>query len=192
MDWWDSMKYLRFITYLLLCDFTSLIKISFNRYVFRWSANARFIMQICTILVWILIPFFYFDYKEKILMWDSGTMFLGFMLATLAIISGWKIATVMAVFWIYAVDAIYVIIRRILRKKNPLSGDFTHLHHRLSDIWFSRNQILILVFSLSFFFGITALFLDRTGKIIVFTIIALFVVFLSYFGEKVKKISFKK
>jgi len=179
----------------LICFFVILLlwlKLALTDTYLGGQQNARFIMQICTILVWILIPFFYFDYKEKILMWDSGTMFLGFMLATLAIISGWKIATVMAVFWIYAVDAIYVIIRRILRKKNPLSGDFTHLHHRLSDIWFSRNQILILVFSLSFFFGITALFLDRTGKIIVFTIIALFVVFLSYFGEKVKKISFKK
>jgi len=30
--------------------------------------NAEFIMQISIILVGILIPFFYFDYKEKILM----------------------------------------------------------------------------------------------------------------------------
>lgn len=154
--------------------------------------NAQFIMQMSIILLWILLPFFYFDYKEKILMGDSGTMFLWFMLATLAIISGWKIATVLAVFGIYAVDAIYVIIRRILRGKNPLSGDFTHLHHRLSDIWLSRNQILILVFSLSFFFGTTSLFLDKTGKIVVFLIIAVFVIFLSYIGESVKKISFRK
>jgi len=157
-----------------------------------WLKNAEFIMQMSIVLVGILIPFFYFDYKEKILMWDSGTMFLGFMLATLAIISGWKIATVLAVFGIYAVDAVYVIIRRLMKKKNPLSGDFTHLHHRLQDIWCSQNQILTLVFSLSFFFWVTALFLDKTGKIIVFIIIAIFVVFLSYIGERVKKISFKK
>jgi len=77
--------------------------------------NAVFIMQMSIILVGILIPFFYFDYKERILMGDSGTMFLGFMLATLAIISGGKIATVLAVFGIYAVDAIYVIVRRLMR-----------------------------------------------------------------------------
>lgn len=157
-----------------------------------WRENAEFIMQMSIILVGILIPFVYFDYREKILMWDSGTMFLGFMLATLAIISGWKIATVLAVFGIYAVDAVYVIARRLWRWKNPLHGDFTHLHHRLQDIGFSQDQILVLVFSLSFFFGITALFLDRTWKIIVFIIIALFVVFLSYIWERVKKISFKK
>ncbi len=157
-----------------------------------WLRNAEFIMHISIILVWILIPFFYFDYREKILMGDSWTMFLGFMLATLAIISGWKIATVLAVFWIYAVDAVYVVAWRIARRKNPLSWDFTHLHHRLSDIGFSKNQILTLVFSLSLFFGVTALFLDKTWKIIVFIIIAVFVVFLSYIWERVKKISFKK
>ena len=154
--------------------------------------NAEFIMQMSIILVGILVPFFYFDYHEKILMGDSGTMFLGFMLATLAIISGGKIATVLAVFGIYAVDAVYVIVRRLMKWKNPLQWDFTHLHHRLEKIGFTHNQILTLVFSLSFFFWVTALFLDKTGKIIVFIIIAVFVVFLSYIWERVKKISFKK
>lgn len=157
-----------------------------------WLKNAEFIMQMSVILVGILLPFVYFDYHEKILMWDSGTMFLGFMLATLAIISWGKIATVLAVFGIYAVDAVYVIARRISRGKSPLKGDFTHLHHRLQDIGFSKNQVLVLVFSLSFFFGVTSLFLDKTWKIIVFIIIALFVIFLSYIWERVKKISFKK
>ncbi len=179
----------------LIC-FLVIFLLGFKLYLtddYTWGLrNAQFIMQMSIILVGTLIPFFYFDYQEKILMWDSGTMFLGFMLATLAIISGGKIATVLAVFGIYAVDAIYVIAGRILRGKNPLKGDFTHLHHRLEKIGFSKNQILTLVFSLSFFFWVTALFLDRTGKIIVFIIIAVFVVFLSYIGEKVKKISFKK
>ena len=160
---------------------------------YEWGKeNALFIMQNSLILCAILLPFFYFDVHEKFLMGDSGTMFLGFMLASLAIVSGGKIATVLAVFGIYAVDALYVIFRRILHKKNPLSGDFTHLHHRLWDIGMSRNQILIIVFSLSFFCGITALFLDRVGKIFVFLLIAFVVIFLSYIWEKVKKISFKK
>lgn len=160
---------------------------------YSWGKeNAEFIMQMSLILVWMLLPFFYFDYKERILMWDSGTMFLGFMLATLAIISGGKIATVLAVFGIYAVDAVYVLVRRFIRGKNPLKGDFTHLHHRLQDAGFTKDQILTLVFSLSFFFWVTALFLDRTGKIVVFCIIAVFVMFLSYIVRRIKKISFKK
>ena len=144
-----------------------------------WIKNAKFIMQLSIILVWILIPFFYFDVKEKILMWDSWTMFLGFMLASLAIIAWGKIATVLVVFGIYSVDAIYVILRRLYNKKNPLSWDFTHLHHRLLDIWLDKSQVLSVIFVLSFFFWITALFLDKTWKIIVFVIIIFVVIFIN-------------
>lgn len=144
-----------------------------------WLINAIFIMKISIILVWIIIPFWKYDYKEKILMWDSWTMFLWFMLATLAIIAWWKIATVLVVFWIYSVDAIYVIIRRILNKKNPLKWDFTHLHHRLLDIWLTKNQILTLIYSLSFLFWLTWLFLNKIWKIIVFFIITVLVIFLN-------------
>lgn len=148
-----------------------------------WIVNAIFIAKTSLILVWIILPFWYFDFQEKILMWDSGTMFLGFMLATLAIIAGWKIATVLVVFGIYAVDAVYVIIKRLLKKKNPLSGDFTHLHHRLLKLWLEKKQVLYLIYSLSFFFGLTALLLDKTGKIIVFIIICIIVIFINNLVE---------
>ncbi|MDD2908101.1 MAG: MraY family glycosyltransferase [Candidatus Gracilibacteria bacterium] len=145
--------------------------------------NAVFIMKISLILVGIILPFWYYDFREKILMGDSGTMFLGFMLATLAIIAGGKIATVLVVFGIYSVDAIYVIIKRLLNKKSPLAGDFTHLHHRLLDIGLTKKQVLISIYSLSFFFGLTALFLDKTGKIIVFGIIVVVVIFINKIME---------
>ena len=151
-----------------------------------WIKNAIFIMKLSIILLWTLIPFFFFDVREKILMWDSWTMFLGFMLASLAIISGWKIATVLVVFWIYSVDAIYVILRRLYNKKSPLSWDFTHLHHRLLDIWLSKLQVLSVIFTLSFFFWITALFLDKTWKIIVFVIIIFVVIFINEFIRFIK------
>ena len=149
--------------------------------------NADFIRKISLILVWILIPFWFFDVKQKILMWDSGTMFLGFMLATLAIIAWGKIATVLVVFGIYSVDAIYVVARRIINKKNPLKWDFTHLHHRLKDIWLTDKQVLSLVYSLSFFFWLTALFLDKAWKVIVFWIIVVIVIFIN----KIVEIPFK-
>ncbi len=152
---------------------------------YAWTLNAIFIMKISIILVWIIIPFWYFDVREKILMWDSGTMFLWFMLATLAIIAWWKIATVLVVFWIYSVDAVYVIIKRLLNKKSPLSWDFTHLHHRLLKIWLTKKWVLILVYSLSFLFWLTWLFLDRTWKIIVFWIIVITVIFINRIVEVV-------
>ena len=161
--------------------------------IYAWGVeNAKFIMQMSLILISMLFVYIFLDLKEKVLMGDAGTMFLGFMLATLAIIAGGKIATVLAVFWIYAVDAVYVVVRRIVRKKNPLTGDYTHLHHRLLEIGLTEKQVLTLIASLSFIFGFTALFLETLGKIVVFCIIICFVLLLSYIGERVKKIHFKK
>lgn len=149
----------------------------------QWIENAEFIMWMSIILVGILIPFWYYDFWQKILMWDSWTMFLGFMLATMAIIAWWKIATVLVVFWIYAVDALYVIIKRLLSRKNPLKWDYTHLHHRLLHLGLSKKEVLYLVYSLSLIFWITALFLDKTWKIIVWLIIVFVVIFINKIVE---------
>ena len=160
---------------------------------YTWGVeNALFIMQLSLILIALLVVYLYFDLQEKVLMGDAGTMFLGFMLATLAIISWGKVATVLAVFGIYAVDALYVVTKRIIAGKNPLKGDYTHLHHRLLDIWLSEKQVLILVVSLSFVFWFTSLFLETLWKIVVFAIIVCFVLWLSYIWEHIKKITFKK
>lgn len=185
-DWisWNT-SWLSIISFSILF-FLWIILFNWDNYEW-WIENAIFIMKSSLILVWIIIPFWYFDVKQKILMWDSGTMFLGFMLASLAIIAWWKIATVLVVFWIYSVDAIYVVVKRILKKKNPLKWDFTHLHHRLLDIWLSKKWVLTLVYSLSFLFWLTWLFLDKTGKIIVFWIIIIIVIFLNKIVEVVLK-----
>lgn len=193
LNWTDGIEWNT--TWLSIISFTILFLlwiILFNNDNYEWwIENAKFIMTTSIILVGILIPFWFFDIKERLLMWDSWTMFLWFMLATLAIISWWKIATVLVVFGIYSVDAIYVIINRILKKKNPLTWDFTHLHHRLLKLWLKRNQILTIVFSLSFFFWIWSLFLDKTWKIIIFLIIVLIVIYINkaieIFSKKIKK-----
>lgn len=181
-DWiqWNT-SWLSAISFLILF---LLWLILFNQDNYSWWINnAVFIMKLTLILIAIIIPFWWFDFKQKILMGDSWTMFLWFMLATLAIIAGWKIATVLVVFGIYSVDAVYVIIRRLLNKKNPLSWDFTHLHHRLLAIWLTKKQVLFSLYSLSFMFWLTALFLERTGKIIVFIIIVFVVIFINKIME---------
>ena len=120
-------------------------------------------------------------------------MFLGFMLATLAIISWGKIATVLVVFWIYSVDAVYVILRRVLSWKNPLKWwDFIHLHDRLLKIWLTRNQILFTIYSLSLLFWLTWLFLEKTWKMIVFWIIVVIVIFINKIFESILPLKKKK
>ncbi|MCT4617425.1 MAG: undecaprenyl/decaprenyl-phosphate alpha-N-acetylglucosaminyl 1-phosphate transferase [Candidatus Gracilibacteria bacterium] len=188
MNWTDGERGMTlgvsFISYFVLFILAFML---FNTDTYQGGIeNAVFIMKLTSILMGSVLIFWFYEVKEKLLLGDSGTMFLGFMLASLAIISGGKIATVFAVFGIYLVDAFYVIINRLMRKQNPLKGDFTHLHHRLHKLGLTKYQILSIVYSLSLIFGISALFLDKTGKIIVFIIIALLVVFMTKILEKFK------
>jgi UDP-GlcNAc:undecaprenyl-phosphate GlcNAc-1-phosphate transferase len=107
------------------------------------------------------------------------------MLATIAIISGWKVATVLVVFWIYAVDTVYVVLKRLSIWNSPLIWDNTHLHHRLLKLWLDKKEVLWLLYCLSFLFWLTALFLDRLWKIIVFIIIVFIVIFINRIVDKI-------
>jgi UDP-GlcNAc:undecaprenyl-phosphate GlcNAc-1-phosphate transferase len=118
------------------------------------------------------IAFLFFDFpKPRVLMGDSGTMFLGFLIAVMAIFSGAKFATVFIVLGIPLLDAIWTIGRRIIKGKSPFRGDFQHLHHDLLKAGLTEPQVNLLYFAVSLFFGITALFLHSFGKLVAITIL---------------------
>lgn len=112
------------------------------------------------------LAFWFFDfYPAKILMGDTGSMFLGFVLATLAIFSGGKVATAILVMGFPLLDAIWVILRRIVSGKSPMKGDLKHLHHRFLQIGLSQRKALILIYLLCASFGGIAVFLEGIQKL---------------------------
>ncbi len=110
--------------------------------------------------------FWFFDfYPAKILMGDTGSMFLGFVLATLAIFSGGKVATAILVMGFPLLDAIWVILRRIVSGKSPMKGDLKHLHHRFLQIGLTQRKALTLIYLLCASFGGIAVFLEGIQKL---------------------------
>lgn len=53
------------------------------------------------------------------------------MLAYLALLGGAKIGMMLVVLALPLFDSVRVIINRFKEGKNPLKGDYTHLHYRL-------------------------------------------------------------
>ena len=84
-------------------------------------------------------------------------MFIGFMLAIFAIISGGKFATAALVLGLPILDAFWVIIRRLAKKQSPWQADRRHLHHRLLDAGLSQRQAVLTLYVISAGFGIIAL-----------------------------------
>jgi len=150
--------------------------------------NSRFLLT----LLAIIIPITYFltraDISRQVIMWDSGTIMLAFLIATLAIIGWGKIATALAVLGIYVIDLVYVITTRIMSGRNPMRWDqSTHLHFRLMELWLTQREIRTIVYTLTAIFGLSAIILSGAGKIILLVVIAIVTVFLTEILAHVKK-----
>lgn len=66
---------------------------------------------------------FYFFWTKKIILGDTGSQTLGFLLAVMAIFSGAKIATTLLVLILPILDFFMVILRRLVIEKNPRSKE---------------------------------------------------------------------
>lgn len=105
------------------------------------------------------------EYKPLWLIRDIGTTVYGFSLAYLALVWWAKMWTLLVVLSLVIFDLWRVIINRILiMKKNPLLGDYTHLHHRLIANGRSRSEVRWFVWIRSFVMSILIL-LQETNSI---------------------------
>jgi UDP-GlcNAc:undecaprenyl-phosphate GlcNAc-1-phosphate transferase len=114
-------------------------------------------------------------YPQKIMPGFGGSTFSGFLIAVLSILSGAKFATAIIVLAIPIIDAVFVIVRRILRHQNPMHNDRTHLHHYLLDIGWSKRRIAFFYWLLCAVLGIIALNINSQSKVFVFvSVVVLF------------------
>jgi len=128
-------------------------------------ASQEIVATISLILALITFAFAIFDFpKSKILMGDTGSTFLGFMLAALSLFSGGKIATAFIVLGIPILDAFWVILRRIFEGKKPWHGDLKHLHHRFLSLGLKASTVLIIIYAISVVFGGLAVFSSNSKQ----------------------------
>src|SRR3989304_2997785 len=128
------------------------------------------------------LGFLFFNfYPAKIFLGDGGSLMLGFVLATLAIISGSKIATASLVLGIPILDFVWSSVRRIISKKAPWFPDKEHLHHRLLSVGFSQRKAVFIFYGLSLVFGIVGLLSSRTQKIVALLAVMATMIILSIF-----------
>lgn len=117
------------------------------------------------ILAGTILGFLPFNFPPaKIFMGDTGSMFLGFMLGVLAIISGGKVATAFLVLGFPILDGLWVAFRRIQKRKSPFKADKTHFHHRMLNIGLSQQQTVLLLYFFAALFGIVALYSSTKEK----------------------------
>ncbi len=128
----------------------------------------------------------FFDLQPgKMLIGDTGAMFFGLMLGLLTIYSGGKVATAFLVLGVPLLDLAIVIVRRIVKGKNPIRGDARdeHLHHRLLLKGWSRGSIIALTAGIGTVFGISALFMDTAQKFMAAVLLFVLMLMLSLYSR---------
>jgi UDP-GlcNAc:undecaprenyl-phosphate GlcNAc-1-phosphate transferase len=112
------------------------------RFFLQGDTNQLNIALIAFITAGASLGLLYFNWHPaKILPAFSGSTILGFMLATLAILSGGKLATALIVLLVPAIDFFYTFFRRLLAGKSPFFGDQKHLHHLLLQRGWSHQKV---------------------------------------------------
>lgn len=103
----------------------------------------------------------------RIFMGSSGSYFLGFALAALGIIGGARLATVMLVMGLPALDVAWLIWDRWRRGLSPGHGGRDHLHFRLLDRGINERTIVLGYWAFCALFGALTLLVDsRLYKVV--------------------------
>jgi UDP-GlcNAc:undecaprenyl-phosphate GlcNAc-1-phosphate transferase len=112
-----------------------------------------------------ILGFLVFNFNPaKIIAGTSGSMFMGFFLAVLAIFSGTKIATTLLVLFIPVTDFLWVIYARWKNGRSIFISDKNHLHHKLLSLGWSPKKINFVFYSITVIIAVISLNTRALGK----------------------------
>ncbi|MCA0453084.1 MAG: undecaprenyl/decaprenyl-phosphate alpha-N-acetylglucosaminyl 1-phosphate transferase [Chloroflexi bacterium] len=95
-------------------------------------------------------------YPARIIM-GGGAFYLGYLLGTLSIIGGAKMAAILLVMGLPLMDLVWQAVNRLRRGRSPFEGDRGHVHFRLQDMGFNQRQIVVGYYIFCAFFGVLTL-----------------------------------
>lgn len=170
--------------------------------IFALNGSPIIAIILTTALVGALVGFLPFNFSPaKTFIGDTGSNFLGFVLAVVSILGVAKTYTAVVIVLPVIVlglpifDVICAIIRRLIKGKSlkaVFQADRGHLHHRLVDKGFSQKQAVLILYGISAAFGMFAVILFESGiwKALSFLLMIIAAVALGYknlFKSKLKE-----
>ena len=131
----------------------------------------------------------------EIFMGDTGSTFLGFVLAVTSILGVFKGYAILALIvsmlclGLPIFDTLFAMLRRMAKHQPIMKADRGHLHHRLIDKGLSQRQAVLILYIVSLLCGLLAIFISfkdsRTIVVVVLTIIVLSIL-IYYFNAHIK------
>ncbi|MGB9599509.1 MAG: MraY family glycosyltransferase, partial [Myxococcota bacterium] len=136
-----------------------------TNFIFGFASNNVIICLISAALGGALLGFLYYNFNPaSIFMGDTGSMFIGYILATSSLWSSMKKGTTVALLipiislGLPIMDTFVAMFRRLILKRPLFSPDRGHIHHRLLQKGYSQRKTVIILYGISIFFALVAIF----------------------------------
>ena len=134
-------------------------------------ANGRFGAALATLtLAGATLGFLYYNFHPAtIFLGDSGSLFLGFMLAGIGALSAQKSPTVVAVaipvvsLGLPVLDTLIAVTRRFLRRQPIFAADRGHIHHRLLGRGYSPRGVVLALYAVCAVLALAGMLLVNNG-----------------------------
>ncbi len=175
----------------LACGVSSIAFLSFA--VFASMSGNETVLYLSLANLGGTLGLFKYNYpKAKIFMGDSGSLFLGFSLAIMAVLlTQTEAATInpmvpVVILGIPIFDTMRVLTIRILNKKPPFAPDKTHLHHLMVRSGLPPNRVVKIIWVLSALMSMTAFVLYKDDAWVMLLILCIVVTSIGVFIENLK------
>jgi UDP-GlcNAc:undecaprenyl-phosphate/decaprenyl-phosphate GlcNAc-1-phosphate transferase len=150
-----------------------------------------FVATLALIMTGSILGFLKFNFHPaKIFMGDTGSLFLGFIIAVLSL-QGFKNVTMISlivpiiILGVPISDTFFAIIRRLVNKQPLAAPDKSHLHHCLVRVGFSHKQAVLLIYALAASFGLAAIIFSFATQWGALLIVAVLLITIEIIVEKV-------
>lgn len=124
--------------------------------ILGWTLGQPLVAIVAAALVGAALGFLRSNaHPAKIFMGDTGSMFLGFVVATLGAQLFWSrpsgtlLLSLLFLTWVPTLDIVFAVVRRVAEGRSIFTPDRGHLHHRLLDAGFSQRQASLALCGLS-------------------------------------------
>jgi len=141
----------------------SLISLSVIAYL-ALLFNSALMLVICAATIGGIFGFLRFNsHPARVFMGDSGSQFLGFILAVLVVMLTQQVNTVLSpsiavlLLGLPVIDILAVFFLRAKHKMNLFRATRNHIHHRLLDIGFLHYESVMFIYTIQFILVISAI-----------------------------------
>jgi UDP-GlcNAc:undecaprenyl-phosphate/decaprenyl-phosphate GlcNAc-1-phosphate transferase len=135
------------------------------------SQERTMMIVVSLVLCGALAGFLRYNFNPaSIFLGDSGSLFIGFVLAALSVLGTQKATTAVAIvvpilaFGFPMVDTAMTMGRRLLSRKPVFQGDNEHIHHMLLARGWSQRRATLVLYGACALFGLAALIFPATGS----------------------------